>query len=190
VNHSMFELTVGSKSFTTPLRDVGGVRIAYLDFLCDTALVRACADTMVQFLPARVGAIVVPESGAIPLGFALASTTGRPLVVLRKAVRGYMGPVLSASVRSVSAPHAESLLLETSYLPVLRSSPVTLVDTVASSGNTLRSMNTLMSLAGVVVGESAVAFTEGDQEHGSVMAIGNLPVFRVTPSESDDRDSR
>ena len=172
-----FTVLIGRESFDTKLRSVGSVRIAYMDFLSDIALIHACADALVKILSPISTAIVVPETGAIPLGFALATKLNRPLVVLRKGHRGYMGPSLSVPVKSVAAERDESLFLEEVYLPTLRLGPVTLIDTVTSSGGTLRSMQALMSVAGVEVAETAVAFTEGEDVPSDVLAVGKLPVF-------------
>lgn len=92
-----------------------------------------------------------------------------------------MGATLSVPVRSVAAPAAESLLVEEVYLPLLRSSAVTLVDTVTSSGATIRAMFELMRISGVQVAESAVGFTEGNSTPPGVVALGHLPVFPAGP---------
>ena len=175
--HDSYTVVVGGESFETPLRSLGSVRIAYLDFLCDIQLVRACVRELAELLPVRSGAIVVPATGAIPLGFELAALLGRPLVVLRKGRRGYMSPSLSVPVRSIAAEESETLLVETGYLAALRHNPVTLLDTVSSTGSTLRAMRELMAVAGVDVAEAAVAFIEGDLPSADILSLGRLPVF-------------
>jgi adenine/guanine phosphoribosyltransferase-like PRPP-binding protein len=175
-----YTVTVGDAKFPVPLRSVGSVRIAYLDFLCDLTLVRACVSELAKLLPDRPGAIVVPETGAIPLGFELAVALGRPFVVLRKGHRGYMGQAISVPVTSVAAAGPEALILESSYLATLRRNPVTLLDTVTSSGQTIRAMRKLMDISGVAVADTAVAFIEGTEAVSDVLSLGFLPVFPLT----------
>lgn len=167
----------GGERFEAPIRSVGPVGIAYLDFVCDRRLIRTCASELAGVLPASPGAIVVPATGAIPLGYALAELLDRPLVVLRKGTRAYMDDVIGTRVRSVASATDESLVLESCYLSVLRRHPVTLLDTVTTTGSTLRAMDELMSLAEVPVAEHAVCFVEGDHQEPGLVHLGRLPVF-------------
>lgn len=172
-----YTVTIGTESFEVPLRTVGPVRIAYLDFLCDLRLIRTAALAVSELLTPGDGAIVVPATGAIPLGYAVATLTARPFVVLRKGQRGYMGSSVSVPVSSVASTSEETLLLEEQYLHTLRAAPSVLLDTVTTSGNTLRSMRLLMDLAAVPVAATVVAFVEGEGPHDDILRIGTLPVF-------------
>lgn len=173
-----YTVEVGGERFVVPLRSVGPVRIAYLDFLCDVRLIQAASTAVSDLLPRGDGAIVVPATGAIALGYAVATAAGRPLVVLRKEKRGYMGSVLSVPVESIASSGTETLVLEDVYLPRLQSAPTVLLDTVTTSGGTLRAMRQLMVLAEVSVAATVVVFVEGDEPHGSdILSVGHLPVF-------------
>jgi adenine phosphoribosyltransferase len=154
--------------------------IAYLDFLCDRELVEATAQALADALgPLDVQCVVAPEVGAIPLCYMVSSRLGVRHVILRKLIRGYMGPTHSAQVRSAAASTQESLLVEDRYLPLLKSSRVALLDTVTTTGSTFKAMTSLMDAQAVNVVARAVAFVEGDliDAHDYVF-LGRLPVFQ------------
>lgn len=172
-------ISIGDYQQRVPLRQVGDVRIAYLDFLCDRELVAASAKALADQLADDDSAIVVPATGAVPLGYALATLVDRPLVVVRKDRRGYMGDTLGVPVRSVASSDDETLHLERSYVDALRQSGATLVDTVTTSGSTLAAMGALMAAAQVPVHAVAVVFTEGASAPPGVISLGHLPVFEA-----------
>ena len=173
-----YSLEVEGQKFCVPLVEIGKYRIAYLDFLSDRRLIRTCAKALAERLNKNTGAVVVPATGAIPLGFSVAELLDLPFVVLRKNRRGYMKAALMVQVSSVAALDQEDLLLEDKYIAVLRNKPVNLLDTVTSTGATFRAMEQLMKLANVSIATRAVAFTEGPSDpNGDIVSLGRLPLF-------------
>ena len=172
------------------LRRAGTALIAYLDFLNDRPLVRACADGLAERL-ADVGdveVLVAPEAGAIPLCFLVAERLDVPHVIARKRSRDYM-PIaaLSVPVQSITALKPEILVLDAESAARLKGRRVALLDTVISTGSTMGAVERLAEMAGAEVTRRVVAFTEGDQrsEDTRLVSLGALPVYPVPASPAD-----
>jgi adenine/guanine phosphoribosyltransferase-like PRPP-binding protein len=163
-----------------PLFEVApGVRIAILNILGDTELVRAAADALsdrIEALDADV--LVTAETKSIPLVHELSGRLGLPYVVLRKQYRPYMGDALAVETHSITTGAAQTLYLDEKDRELLKGKRVVLVDDVISTGSTLEAMRKVVEDAGgTTVAETAV-FTEGDKaKWGDIIAIGHLPVF-------------
>src|SRR5919197_2472628 len=147
-----------------PLFEVApGVRIAILNILGDTELVRAAADALAE----RIGALdadvlVTAETKSIPLVHELSERLALPYVVLRKQYRPYMGDALQVETHSITTGTAQTLYLDEKDRDYLSGKRVLLVDDVISTGSTLEAMRQVVKEAGgEAVGEAAV-FTEGD----------------------------
>lgn len=174
---------IGTWCRTVPVRDVGGgIKIAYLDFLHDRALVKRCAAALAERIAAhdaaRAEALMAPEAGAIPLAFLVADLLGIPHVIARKTARGYFDGSVAVDVRSVAALQSERLFLDGASLPAVKDRRVGVLDTVTATGSTLEAVQALVMKAGGTVAWSAVAFIEGDDTPRSdVIALGQLPVF-------------
>ena len=163
-----------------PLFEVApGVRIAILNILGDTELVRAAAGALSD----RIGALdadvlVTAETKSIPLVHELSARLGLPYVVLRKQYRPYMGDALQVETMSITTGVPQTLYLDEKDRGLLKGKRVVLVDDVISTGSTLEAMRKVVEQAGgTTVAETAV-FTEGDKaKWGDIIAVGHLPVF-------------
>jgi adenine phosphoribosyltransferase len=166
---------------TVALRRAGDALIAYLDFLNDRRLVRACADQLAERLRVESAAemIVAPEAGAIPLCFLIAERLDLPHVIARKRSREYLPmSALSVPVKSITALRPEILVLDDSSADRLRGHRVALIDTVISTGSTMDAVARLAEMSGATVVTRAVAFTEGPGAAAAgVLALGALPTF-------------
>jgi adenine phosphoribosyltransferase len=166
-----------------PLFEVApGVRIAVLNILGDTELVRAAAGALAE----RVGGfkpdvLVTAETKSIPLVHELSGELGVPYVVLRKQYRPYMGDALQVETLSITTGVPQTLYLDEKDRELLKAKRVVIVDDVISTGSTLEAMRKVVDEAGgTTVGEAAV-FTEGDKaqwQEQEIVAVGHLPVFK------------
>ncbi len=175
------------------LRRAGATLIAYLDFLNDRPLVRACADGLAQRLSELddVDLLVAPEAGAIPLCFLVAERLDLPHVIARKRPRDYMPmAALSVPVQSITALKPEIIVLDADSAARLRGRRVALIDTVISTGSTMGAVELLAEMAGARVTRRVVAFTEGDPraDDTRLISLGALPVFRAPPSPVADAE--
>lgn len=167
---------------TVPLRRAGDTLIAYLDFLNDRELVRACADDLAARLSVLddVDLLLAPEAGAIPLCFLVAERLDLPHVIARKRSRDYMPlAALSVPVQSITALKPELLVLDAGSAARLKGRRVAVLDTVISTGSTMRAVERLADMASAHVTHRVTAFTEGDPRTGDekLISLGALPVF-------------
>jgi adenine/guanine phosphoribosyltransferase-like PRPP-binding protein len=156
-----------------------GVRIAILNILGDTELVRAAAGALSDRIEAlHADVLVTAETKSIPLVHELSGRLGLPYVVLRKQYRPYMGDALAVETHSITTGAAQTLYLDEKDRELLKGRRVVLVDDVISTGSTLEAMRKVVQDAGgTTVAETAI-FTEGDKaKWGDIIAVGHLPVF-------------
>ena len=156
-----------------------GLRIAILNILGDTELVRACAIALAEKLAqTKYDVLVTAESKSIPLAHALAEETQKPYVVLRKAYKPYMGKALEAETLSITTGEPQTLFLDEKDRDLLKKKRVVIVDDVISTGSTLQGMRLLMQKAGADVVSEAAIFTEGERaKWADIVSLGHLPVF-------------
>jgi len=156
-----------------------GLRIAILNILGDTELVRASAKALAEKLESLdYDVIVTAEAKSIPLAHDLSAVTKKPYVVLRKAHKPYMGNALKAETLSITTGKPQTLLLDEKDRSLVKGTNVLILDDVISTGSTLQGMRLLIEKAGAkVVGEAAI-LTEGERaKWADIIALGHLPVF-------------
>jgi adenine phosphoribosyltransferase len=175
-----YKVDVAGVSRDLPLFEVApGVRIAILNILGDTELVRAAADALAD----RIGrldadVLVTAETKSIPLVHELSTRLDVPYVVLRKQYRPYMGDALAVETHSITTGVPQTLYLDEKDRHLLSGKRVVLVDDVISTGSTLEAMRQVVQEAGgKTIAETAI-FTEGDKaKWDDIIAVGHLPVF-------------
>jgi adenine phosphoribosyltransferase len=178
-----FTVDVAGVKRELPLFEVApGVRIAILNILGDTELVRAAAGALADRVAAfEPDVLVTAETKSIPLVHELSEALGAPYVVLRKQYRPYMGDALEVETLSITTGVPQTLYLDEKDRTLLEGKRVVIVDDVISTGSTLEAMRKVVEEAGGrTVGEAAV-FTEGDAaqwQEQEIVAVGHLPVFK------------
>ena len=180
VEREVYPIEVAGVQRDLPLFEVApGVRIAIVNILGDTELVKAAAETLAQQLADSGGDVIVTaEAKSIPLLYALAEKMDLPWVVLRKSYKPYMGDALRAETMSITTGEPQTLYLDQKDRSMMKDKQVILVDDVISTGSTLQSMQMLVNKAGGNVVAQAAIFTEGDRaKWQNIIALGHLPVF-------------
>jgi adenine phosphoribosyltransferase len=156
-----------------------GLKIAILNILGDTELVRASAIALAEKLKSvDYDLLVTAEAKSIPLAHVLAEVTGKPYVILRKDYKPYMGNAIQAETLSITTGKPQTLFLDEKDRELMGKKKVIIVDDVISTGSTLQGMRLVIEKAGgVVVGEAAI-FTEGERaKWADIISLGHLPVF-------------
>jgi adenine/guanine phosphoribosyltransferase-like PRPP-binding protein len=175
-----YKVDVAGVTRDLPLFEVApGVRIAILNILGDTELVRAAADALgerIRSLNAVV--LVTAETKSIPLVHELSARLALPYVVLRKQYRPYMGDALAVETHSITTGAPQTLYLDEKDRDVIKGKGVVLVDDVISTGSTLEAMRQVVQEAGAKTLAETAIFTEGDKaKWDDIIAVGHLPVF-------------
>jgi adenine phosphoribosyltransferase len=163
-----------------PLFEVApGVRIAVLNILGDTELVRAAAGELVPRLEAfEPDLLVTAETKSIPLLHELSERMRLPYIVFRKQYRPYMGEAVEARTLSITTGKPQTLYLDEKDRSLLAGKRAAIVDDVVSTGSTLEGMRTLVEQGGGTCVAEAAVFTEGEEgAWPDVIALGHLPVF-------------
>jgi adenine phosphoribosyltransferase len=156
-----------------------GLKIAILNILGDTELVKAAAKALARALkPVVFNILVTAEAKSIPLAYALAVEMEKPYIVLRKAYKPYMGAALIAETLSITTGEPQTLIMDEKDQELVRAKKVVLVDDVISTGSTLQGMRMLMEKAGAEVVCEAAILTEGERARWDhIIALGHLPLF-------------
>jgi adenine phosphoribosyltransferase len=177
---SVFTIEIAGVKRDLPLFSIKpGVRIAILNILGDTELVKAASKALAAKLSeVSFDYLVTPEAKSIPLAYAVSAELDRPYVVLRKSLKPYMGDALRSETLSITTGEPQTLYLDEKDRELVAGKKVILLDDVISTGSTLQGMRLIMDKARAhVVGEAAI-FTEGDRAAWSnIIALGHLPVF-------------
>ena len=175
-----FTVDVAGVKRDLPLFEVApGVRIAILNILGDTELVRAAAGALAERVAQfEADVLVTAETKSIPLVHELSEELAVPYVVLRKQYRPYMGDALVVETLSITTGVPQTLYLDEKDRGLLKGKRVVIVDDVISTGSTLHAMRDLMDRAGARIVAEAAVFTEGDaQQWTNVIALGHLPLM-------------
>lgn len=131
--------------------------------------------------------IVTAESKGIPLAYEMARQSGKEYLVLRKGSKLYMTNVIETEVDSITTDHIQTLCLGESDAKELKGRRVLIVDDVISTGESLKSMETLVNqVDGNIVGKMAV-LAEGDSaERDDIVFLEKLPLFNPDGTVKED----
>ena len=156
-----------------------GLRIAILNILGDTELVKACAKELNRQLKSvDYDVLVTAEAKSIPLAYALSVETQKPYVVLRKTYKPYMGNAIKAETLSITTGQPQILILDEKDRDLLKGKKVIILDDVISTGSTLQGMRMILEKAGATVAAEAAILTEGDRAKWMhIISLGHLPLF-------------
>lgn len=179
-DRDIYRIEIAGVERDLPLFEVKpGLRIAVLNILGDTELVRAAAAALARKLQETpFDLLVTAEAKSIPLAYALSVETAKPYIVLRKAYKPYMGAALIAETHSITTGEPQTLILDEKDQAMVKGKKVVLVDDVISTGSTLEGMKRIMEKAGAEVACEAAILTEGDRERwNGIVSLGHLPLF-------------
>ena len=175
-------IRIGDERRDLPIIDVGGVSVALLNLLGDTALVEAAAEELAARTPPDVDVFVTPEVKSVPLAHALSRITGKPYVVIRKTEKPYMVDAISRTVHSITTGRPQQLVLDGGDVTRLRGKRAAIVDDVVSTGGTLHGLVDLLDEVGATAAATLVVFTEGEPRD-DVISLGHLPLYPAEGAE-------
>ena len=146
----------------------------------DQELTVACARDLLAKAPAY-DYIITAEAKGIPLAHEMARQAGvNDYVVARKGPKVYMDNIITTEVDSITTAHTQTLCIGQKEIDLMKGRRVLIVDDVISTGESLKSIETLVNKAGGnIVGRMAV-LAEGDAaDRDDIICLEKLPVFNA-----------
>jgi len=164
-----------------PISD--SLNIAAFVLFGDVELTEKSAEALMAKAPEH-DVMITAESKGIPLIHAMAKLSGKNRYVLaRKSVKLYMRDVVKCETQSITTAAAQTLYIDGADAEYLRGKRVLIVDDVISTGNSLLSLENLVTQSGgEIVGKMAI-LAEGD-------AIGRDDIIYLEPLPLFDKEGK
>jgi adenine phosphoribosyltransferase len=168
-----------------PLNDK--LKIGAFVIFGDVELTEAAAAGLLRIAPTDYDYMITAESKGIPLVYEMARQSGKPYVVARKSVKLYMTDPISVKVKSITTAAEQTLYLSAEKAAIIRGKRVLIADDVISTGESLKSMETLVNqVNGNIVGRMAV-LAEGDSaDRDDITFLEKLPLFNPDGTIKED----
>ena len=144
----------------------------------DVELTEACAAELLKKIPPH-DVMITAESKGIPLIHEMARQSGENRYVLaRKAPKLYMKDIFTVEVNSITTARTQHLYIDGADAKMMRGKRVLIVDDVISTGESLKSLETLVNATGAqIVGRMAI-LAEGDAaDRDDIIYLEKLPLF-------------
>ena len=153
-------------------------------FICfgDAELTVACATELLKLVEAdSYDYLFTAEAKSIPLIHEMARQSGaKKYFIARKGTKVYMPEPLHASVRSITTQREQDLYLGSDEAAMIRGKRILIVGDVISTGDSLRAMEELVTMAGGIIAGRAAVLAEGDAlERKDIVYLAPLPVFNA-----------
>lgn len=179
-----YEMTIAGHKRQLPLCPINEeLYIAAFIMFNDVEITQSAAAELLKKAP-EFDVIVTAESKGIPLAYEMARQAGgKDYIVARKAPKLYMTNVIQTNVDSITTDHIQTLCIGQTEADTLKGRRVLIVDDVISTGESLKSMETLVNqVNGNIVGRMAV-LAEGDAtKRNDIQFLEELPVFNADGS--------
>ncbi|MBE6664129.1 MAG: adenine phosphoribosyltransferase [Ruminococcaceae bacterium] len=146
----------------------------------DPELTTACAKDLLANAP-EYDYMITAEAKGIPLIHEMARLQGNQKYMLaRKGPKLYMTNILSSTVKSITTAKEQTLYLDGKDAELMRGKRILIIDDVISTGESLKSLEALVSDAGgIVVGRMCI-LAEGDAiNRDDLYYIEELPLFNA-----------
>ncbi len=159
-----------------PLNDK--LMIAAFVIFGDPELTTACAKELLDRAP-EYDYMISAEAKGIPLVHEMARLAGNQKYFLaRKTPKLYMTGVFKSSVNSITTAKEQTLYLDVADAELMKGKKILIVDDVISTGESLRSVEELVNLAGGEICGRMTILAEGDaQEREDLIYLEKLPLF-------------
>ena len=173
-----YEMEIAGLKRQLPLCPVNdSLYIAGFVMFGDVEITLATAKALLEKAP-DFDMIVTAESKGIPLAYEMSKESGRPYLVLRKGRKIYMTNVITTEVDSITTDHIQTLCLGEDDANAIKGKKILLVDDVISTGESLRSMETLVNqVGGNIVGKMAVLAEGESAARDDIIFLEPLPLF-------------
>lgn len=143
----------------------------------DAEMTVASAEALLNKTP-EFDIILTAEAKGIPLAHEMSRQSGKKYIVARKGSKLYMQDIIETDVNSITTDHIQKLCLGRSDAELMKDKRILIVDDVISTGESLKSLEVLVSqIGGNVVGRATV-LAEGDAANREdIIFLEKLPLF-------------
>ena len=154
--------------------------IASFVILGDSELVKTVAPEIAKKLK-DIDVIVTAEAKGIPLAYEISNILGmKEFVVARKSIKSYMDSPITEEVNSITTQKTQFLCLDKVDAEKVRRKKVAIIDDVISTGESLKTVESLIQKVGGIVTAKAAILAEGDAANrDDIIFIKRLPLFKV-----------
>ena len=144
----------------------------------DVEITVKAAEALLKKAP-EFDVLITAESKGIPLVHEMARQAGHnEYVVARKGVKLYMSDVIQTEVDSITTDHIQTLCIGGDDAQKLRGRRVLIVDDVISTGETLKSIETLVNQVGGNIAGRMAVLAEGEAaDRDDIIYLEKLPLF-------------
>lgn len=176
-----YEMTIAGCKRQLPLCKItDDLYIGAFIMFSDVEITRAAAAELLSRAP-EFDVIITAESKGIPLAYEMARQAGiDDYIVARKGAKLYMQNVIFTEVDSITTDHVQTLCLGQTEIDKMTGKRILIVDDVISTGESLRSLESL--IAGIdctVVGKMAVLAEGEAADRDDIIFLEKLPVFNA-----------
>lgn len=175
------EMTIAGLKRQLPLCPINDeLYIAAFIMFSDVEITKAAAEELLKRSP-EFDVIITAESKGIPLAYEMARQAGTDdYIVARKAPKLYMQNVISTEVNSITTDHIQTLCLGQKEAEMMKGKRILIVDDVISTGESLKSLETLVNQVGGNIVGKATVLAEGDAaERDDIIFLEKLPLFNA-----------
>lgn len=154
--------------------------IASFVILGDTELVEVVSPKIAERLK-DIDIIVTAEAKGIPLAYEISKLLGmKEFIVARKSIKSYMDSPITEEVNSITTQNKQILCLDKIDSEKIKGKKVAIIDDVISTGESLKSVESLVEKVGGIVKSKAAILAEGDAANrDDIIFIKRLPLFSV-----------
>lgn len=179
VSFMFYEMTIAGLKRQLPLCKVtDNLYIGAFIMFSDVEITKACAAELLKKAP-EFDIMITAESKGIPLLYEMARQAGvNDYVVARKGPKVYMDNIITTEVDSITTAHTQTLCIGQKEIDLMKGKRVLIVDDVISTGESLKSIETLVNKAGGnIVGRMAVLAEGEAADRDDIIFLEKLPVF-------------
>lgn len=176
-----YEMTIAGCKRQLPLCKItDDLYIGAFIMFSDVEITRAAAAELLSRAP-EFDVIITAESKGIPLAYEMARQAGiDDYIVARKGAKLYMQNVIFTEVDSITTDHVQTLCLGQTEIDKMTGKKILIVDDVISTGESLRSLESLTSrIDCTVVGKMAVLAEGEAADRDDIIFLEKLPVFNA-----------
>lgn len=143
----------------------------------DTEVTIAASKALLEKVP-EFDYIITPEAKSIPLAYEMSRQSGKPYIVVRKGTKVYMGNPISIEVQSITTKAKQHLYLGEDEANLIKGKRVLLVDDVISTGESLKSLRSLVEKTGAKEVATCAVLAEGDAaDRTDIIYLNKIPLF-------------